>query len=213
MIRAFLGGSFDPVHAGHVAMAQYLLENGLADIVHVIPAWRSPHKDHTAVSAAHRLAMVRLAFAESAELIIEEREIERGKACFTVDTLASLQQDYQDDQWLLVIGGDNLGAFHKWHEPDRLQAMAKIVVLGRGTDNLDPSAVVAAGLIENRVRCVPEFDEPVSSTAVRAMVTVGPTSEAQLLAGGIPAAVAAYILSHRLYLPDWNGENLVPDPD
>ncbi len=206
MIRAFLGGSFDPVHAGHVAMARHLLDIDLADVVHVVPAWLSPHKDSTAVSADHRLAMVRLAFTESSSLIVDTREIDSGEARFTTDTLASLQQDYGPDQWLLVIGGDNLSDFPSWHAPERLQSMAEIVVLGRGDIDLGADAILAAGLRADRVRCLPDFDEAVSSTAVRAMVATGPAVQSQLVAGGIPAAVATYILTHRLYLPDWNGE-------
>ncbi len=213
MIRAFLGGSFDPVHEGHVAMARHVLSTGLADIVHVVPAWLSPHKNQSAASVAHRLAMVRLAFPESPDLQIETWEIDRGESCYTVDTMRALQQVHAGDDWLLVIGADNLASFDRWHQPEALQRLAKIVVLGRDGHQMSPAVVQAKGLLAERVLSEPGFDQPVSSTAVRAMLRAGPASAKQLVAGGIPAAVARYIVTHKLYFPDQNGETRVPDPD
>jgi nicotinate-nucleotide adenylyltransferase len=213
MIRAFLGGSFDPVHEGHVAMARHVLTTHLADMVHVVPAWLSPHKDRTAASVAHRVAMVHLAFPASPDLQIETWEIDRGKSCYTVDTMRALQDVHAGDDWLLVIGADNLDSFDRWHQPDTLQKLAKIVVLGRGVRDMTPAAVQNKGLLAQRVLLEPDFDQPVSSTAVRAMLGAGPVSENELVAGRIPAAVARYIVTHKLYFPDPNGETCVPDPD
>ena len=213
MIRAFLGGSFDPVHSGHVAMARYLLQAQLADVVHVVPAWLSPHKENTRVGVEHRLAMARLAFATIDDLIIEDVEVESGRACFTVETLSTLQKAYENASWLLVIGGDNLATFGQWHQPAQLQALAKIVVLGRGNCDLSDQAIPSAGLAPERVVCYPDFDLPVSSTEVRALLQGGLPSAPVLAASGIPAAVAEYIIAHQLYAPNQNGENCVPDPD
>ena len=218
MIRAFLGGSFDPVHEGHVAMARHVLSKGLADMVHVVPAWLSPHKNQAAASVAHRLAMVRLAFPDSPDLQIDTWEIDRGESCYTVDTMRALQDvyagdDWACDDWLLVIGADNLASFDRWHQPEALQRLAKIVVLGRDGHELSPAVVKSKGLLAQRVLPEPDFDQPVSSTAVRAMLRAGPASAKQLVAGGIPAAVARYIVTHKLYFPDQNGETFVPDPD
>ncbi|MDX2472645.1 MAG: nicotinate (nicotinamide) nucleotide adenylyltransferase [Candidatus Krumholzibacteria bacterium] len=213
MIRAFLGGSFDPVHEGHVAMARHVLSKGLADMVHVVPAWLSPHKNQAAASVAHRLAMVRLAFPESPDLQIDTWEIDRGRSCYTVDTMRALQKSHAGDDWVLVIGADNLANFDRWHRPEALQRLAKIAVLGRDGHETSLAVVQAKGLLAERVLSEPGFDQPVSSTAVRAMLRAGPASAKQLVAGGIPAAVARYIVTHKLYFPDQNGETRVPDPD
>jgi nicotinate-nucleotide adenylyltransferase len=213
MIRALLGGSFDPVHEGHVAMARHVLSKGLADMVHVVPAWLSPHKNQSAASVAHRLAMVRLAFPDSPDLQIDTWEIDRGESCFTVDTMRALQKIHAGDDWLLVVGADNLANFDQWHQPDALQRLARIAVLGRGGHEMSPAVVQAKSLMAERVLSEPGFDQPVSSTAVRAMLRAGPASAKQLVAGGIPAAVARYIVTHKLYFPDQNGETRVPDPD
>jgi nicotinate-nucleotide adenylyltransferase len=213
MIRALLGGSFDPVHLGHVAMARHVLADGLAAAVHVVPAWLSPHKRGAGAPPQERLAMVRLAFAGLDGVQIDAREIRAGHSCRTVTTLAALRDEHPADHWRLVVGADHLPSFRTWAEPDRILRLAELVVLGRVGHAVTGDAIRAAGLPEARVVAVPEFDQPVSSTAVRAMLAAGPGSEAQLVAGGLPAPVAAHIVAHRLYRPDRNGEDRVPDPD
>ncbi len=200
MIRALLGGSFDPVHVGHVDMAHHVLSTGLAEVVHIVPAWLSPHKNESAATPAHRLAMVKLAFPATDSIVIEAREIDSGGVCYTIDTLTDLQSEYPGDQWLLLIGGDNLKSLHTWREAERLQAQARIMVLGRHGQDLSPAAVERAGLDRERVFGLPDFDQPVSATAVRAMLAArqeGPL--AGLTVGGLPAPVASYILTHGLY--------------
>lgn len=218
MIRAFFGGSFDPVHAGHVAVARHILAAELADSVHLVPAWLSPHKDRTAASAEHRLAMIRLAFPVTADLVIDRREILSRRSCFTLETLTEIQAEYPGDRWRLVIGGDNLPGLNTWHRARELFAKAEILIFGRAGRDLSAPALMAVGLDPDRVQAVPEFDHPVSSSAVRAMLatepmTTVPAAVARLTAAGLPAAVARYIVAHRLYRPDRNGETRVPDPD
>ncbi len=212
MVRAFLGGSFDPVHTGHVAMVDHVLDKGLADFVHVVPAWLSPHKLNTTAEPAQRLAMARLAFGERAQVTVEPVEVQSGRSCFTVDTLAALQAAYPGASWLLVIGGDNVAGFAGWHEARRLQTLARVVVLGRAGADLEQPALSAAGLDPARCRVEADFHAPVSSTAIRSMLASGPDAAA-LSAAGVPVAVAQYIVAQRLYLPERNGESRVPDPD
>ena len=87
MLRAILGGSFDPVHLGHLAMASHMLEKHLADRLLIIPAWRSPHKIENSATPSDRLAMVRLAFGDFAGVEVDDREISRIRISFTVETL------------------------------------------------------------------------------------------------------------------------------
>lgn len=213
MIRALFGGSFDPVHVGHLAMGRRVLAAGLADVVHVVPAWLSPHKEQAVAAPQHRLAMVRLAFAEADGFVIDEREIASGKSCYTVDTLSDLRAEFPADSWRLVIGGDNLADLPRWRQVPRLQSLAEIVVLARTGQDLGEDAVRAVGLDPQRVLRLPDFDHRVSSSAVRAMLSQGPVTAARLAREGVPAAVAHYIVAHRLYLPDRNGETRVADSD
>jgi nicotinate-nucleotide adenylyltransferase len=194
MIRAVLGGTFDPVHRGHVAMARHLVEQRLAARVIVVPAWLSPHKEANTAPAADRLAMVELAFAGTAAVDIDRREIDRGRVCYTIDTLRELRDEYPGDLLRLVIGADNLAAFSAWKHPKRIQQIAEIVIYPR--DGLTPSAsaIADSALDPARVIAVTDFDHPVSSTALRAMLREGQVPH-RLLPGG----VADYITSRRLY--------------
>jgi nicotinate-nucleotide adenylyltransferase len=189
-----LGGSFDPVHRGHLAVADHLLGRELADRLIVIPAWLSPFKCGNSAPPAARLAMVRLAFADKEKIAVDDREIVRGGMSFTVATLEELATEFPDERLRLVIGADNLAGFASWRRPDRIQELAEIVVYPR--DGLEPTAAALArsGLDPDRVIRVTDFDHPVSSTTVRAMLSEG-ICPSDLL----PGPVATYISRHRLY--------------
>jgi nicotinate-nucleotide adenylyltransferase len=195
MMRAILGGSFDPVHLGHLAMAVHLLENNLADSLLIIPAWLSPHKYENAAPAADRLAMARIAFAGLDPVAVDDREIVRGRVSFTVETLEDLTAEFPADRLRLVIGGDNLAGFAGWREPGRIQELADIVVYPRGGVVPSPEAITGAGLDPGRVIPVTDFHHPVSSTTVRAILAGG-----NLPADQLPPGVAEYIAAHGLYM-------------
>lgn len=213
MIRALFGGSFDPIHFGHAAMVEHVLRTGVAEVVHVVPAWRSPFKNAVAASPADRLQMVQLSFGAMPDVIVDSREIDQRHPCFTIDTLASLRAEHPADEWRLLIGADNLPGFAAWHQAEKLQQMATIVVMGRADVDLSTAAIEAAGLAASRCLVVPDFRAPVSSTSVRAMLATGTRNAAELVAGGLLPAVVAYVVAHQLYFPEVNGEDLVPDPD
>ncbi|MCP4572007.1 MAG: nicotinate (nicotinamide) nucleotide adenylyltransferase [bacterium] len=190
MIRAVLGGSFDPPHDGHVAMIRRVLDDGLAGIVHVIPAAAAPLKDAPTVPAAERLAMTELAFAVLPGVEVDPRELSRPGPSYTIDTMRELAAGYPDDSWLLVVGGDQLDQFTQWRDHRELLELAQLVVLARrGTGTVPPP-----GLPRGRLRIIRDFDEPVSSTEIRAMLAAG-----RLPAQGLDPAVAAHIRDRGLY--------------
>lgn len=195
MLRAILGGSFDPVHLGHLAMASHMLAKHLADRLLIIPAWRSPHKFENSAAPADRLAMARLAFADMEGVEVDDREIARGRVSFTVETLEDLAVDYPADRLRLVIGGDNLSGFSGWREPERIQELADIVVYPRDGVVPNPQAIMRSGLDPGRVIPVTDFDHPVSSTAVRAILARGVMPGEEL-----PPAVAEYISARNIYM-------------
>jgi nicotinate-nucleotide adenylyltransferase len=194
MLRAILGGSFDPVHLGHVAMARHLLDHELAEDLLVVPAWRSPHKYNNTATPADRLAMARMAFDGWDSVVVDDREIRRGCVSFTVDTLEELAAEFPDDRFRLVIGSDNLAGFSGWRSPGRIQELVEIIVYPRdGRSTLLP-AIERVGLDPRRLIPVTDFDHPVSSTTVRAMLARGILPDDQL-----PPSVAAYITARGLY--------------
>ena len=195
MLRAVLGGSFDPVHLGHLALADHILDQDLAGFLVVVPAWRSPHKLKYSAEPAHRLAMVRLAFKDLNAVLVDDREIIRGRVSFTVETLEELAREFPADRLRLIIGADNLAGFSSWRSPERIQELADIIVYPR--DGITPTreAIRRAGLDPDRVIPVTDFDHPVSSTTVRAMLDRGVLPEEQL-----PPGVADHIAAHQLYM-------------
>lgn len=194
MILAVLGGSFDPVHLGHVAMGAEVLARGLADRLLVVPARRSPHKDEHPASPADRLAMCRLAFADLEEASVDDREVVREGPSFTVDTLRELSGLRPDDELALVMGADSLAGFPRWREPGAIVGLARLIVFAREGVDPTPADLAAAGVPADRAVLVPDFDHRVSSTGVRAMLERGVVPEAML-----PPEVAEYIRAGRLY--------------
>ncbi len=201
MNRALYGGSFDPIHAGHVALITMLRERDLADVVHVVPAWRSPHKARRRSGAppAARLDLVRRACEPLPEVVVDPREIDRGGTSFTVETLAGLAAEYPEDRWRLVIGGDAAADFPRWRAPEKLLEMAELVVVARGEVSLPP-------LLQGRALVVGDFAHPASGTAIRADLAAG------VLPGPdrLPPAVATRILEHGLY--GWPGRPAAGPP-
>ena len=187
MIRAVFGGSFDPFHRGHLAMVLELASRGLADVVHVAPAYRSPFKDGTSAPPADRLAMTRASLDEVDGVRVEDLEVERGGACFTIETLDALRERHPDDEWKLVVGADSLDGLPRWRDADRLLDGVTLLVFPR-----DGEAVQAPS--GSTLQVVDDFAHDVSSSDVR-----------RSLAGGIvpadllPPAVARIIRERGLY--------------
>lgn len=128
------GGSFDPIHQGHLILAEYVRENLSLDKILFIPAAISPHKTrHQVTPAPLRLKMVELAIADNPYFQFSDIEIKRGGISYTVETIKTLREDYslRQDQLLLLIGSDNLLDLPKWKEPERLLALCQVAVLPR----------------------------------------------------------------------------------
>ncbi len=189
MIRALFGGSFDPVHAGHVAVIDVLVRSRLADVVHVVPARQSPFKSAAGAAAgAQRLTMLALALAGRADIVIDDRELRRHGPSYSVDTLSELTAEYPDDSWRLVVGADHVATFGDWQEPERLLSLAEVVVVARGAVDLAPP-------LAGRALVVADFRHPAVATQLRADLAAGRRPPASLL----PPAVADHIAAHGLY--------------
>lgn len=129
------GGSFDPIHVGHLLLAREAKEQLGLDRVIFIVAAISPHKlDRTPAPAADRLAMVRAAVAGEPGFEVEDGELTREGPSFTVDTVRALRERYPDDAFFYFIGADNVAKLPTWREIDALRRLAEFVVLDRGED-------------------------------------------------------------------------------
>jgi nicotinate-nucleotide adenylyltransferase len=208
-----LGGTFDPIHYGHLRLAEEILELANIRQIRFIPAGTPPHRDTPHVSAQHRSAMVQLAIADQPAFVLDGREVDRAKPCYTVDTLGELRAELGTTQPLcLLMGGDAFLQLHTWHEWERLFELAHIVVgyrpgftLGDRIRNTAPafsrhyrqrlcsadelSQQPAGGIV---VLAIPELE--ISSTLIRSRV-----AENRTIRYLLPNAVADYIHQHHLY--------------
>ena len=186
------GGSFNPPHLAHLIVAETVREACGLDQVLWMPNYQSPHKQgHQLASAAHRLAMTRLAVEEHPGFSVSALEVERGGVSYTYDTILALQATHPDASFSLLIGGDSLRTFDTWHRPEEIAARAPLIVYERAGDvPTDRSARFAAG-----ARFVEAPLLGISGTDIRARRRAG-----RSIRYLVPEAVRAYIETHGLYL-------------
>jgi nicotinate-nucleotide adenylyltransferase len=184
------GGSFDPVHNAHVALARVALtELRLGELLWV-PAGQPWQKPRGLTSAADREAMVRLAIEGEPRFRLSRVELERTGPSFTLDTVRALQAERPDAQWFLVIGQDQYAGFHTWHGWQELLGRVTLAIADRpdARHSVDPQVLAVA----HATVALPMMD--VSSTDIRSRVEHG-----QGINDLVPAPVARYIARHHLY--------------
>lgn len=185
------GGSFNPPHVAHLAVAEAACEQAGLDRVLWVPAATSPFKQGEAMpSAAHRLAMTRLAVAGNDAFEVSDIEVERAGVSYTVETARALQEAHPEVDFRLIIGGDSLAGFAGWHRAEEIAERVQLVVYHRPGWEVGVLPPYLAG----RVAFVDAPPIDLSSTAVRAHLRAG--RSARYL---VPDAVLAYIDEHGLY--------------
>lgn len=138
------GGTFDPIHYGHLRLAQEALEQCRLSAVRFIPSGTPPHRASPLAAAEHRVAMARLALQGNPAFVLDEREAGRTDPCYSVDTLAELRSELGADTPLcLLIGSDAFLQLHTWHQWLRLFELAHIVVIQRPGKPLGNAIVTA----------------------------------------------------------------------
>jgi nicotinate-nucleotide adenylyltransferase len=203
------GGTFDPVHYGHLRSALELVEHlGLSQL-RLMPCAQPPHRETPATGALHRAAMVELAVAGETRLRCDERELRRQGASYTIDSLVELRQELGDSHSLcMVLGCDAVAAITGWHRWQELLDWAHIVVIARPGWELPSEGPVAQWLQAHRQddhNCLRERPDgsilieqlrplEISSTEIRRMLARGQSPRYLL-----PQAVLDYIQAHELY--------------
>ena len=194
------GGTFDPIHKGHVSMALRLAQKMELDGVMLMPTFVPPHKiKENMASAEHRLMMCRLAAEEYLLLCVSDLELQRGGASFTVDTLTALCEQYPDTQWHLLVGADMFTTLRTWHRFADIAKMAVLCTIAREGTDTDKLTEYAAALQADGVRCFVDVCpvEPYSSTQVRERIAAGET-----VADLVGEKVDNYIRENGLYRQD-----------
>ncbi len=209
-LRAFYGGTFDPVHNGHIAIA-LAARDALGTTIWMLPAADPPHRAAPGANAEQRAAMLDLAIQGQAGLRVDRRELQRDMPSYTVDTLRELREKHGAEAPLaFVIGADSLHGLTRWKEPEALIAGAHWVVAERPGSALDehlPPEVArlvgtrwtlnAAALRESPGGNVLRLRQPLhveSATQIRRRIAAGETWHHML-----PLAVSRYIVEHGLY--------------
>ena len=212
-----LGGTFDPIHFGHLRLAEEMLELANLGQIRFIPTGTPPHRDAPQVSAQHRSAMVRLAIADQPGFVLDEREVRlksgRATPCYTVDTLRELRTELGAAQPLcLLMGGDAFLQLNTWHEWEQLFGLAHIVVGYRPgftlVDRIHTTTpalrqhyqqrLCAADVLSQHPSggivelAIPKLE--ISATLIRSRV-----AENRSIRYLLPNAVADYIHQHHLY--------------
>lgn len=163
-----LGGTFDPLHVGHLIVAQDVSERLDLDRLLVVPAGRPPHRE-AVLAARTRLRLVREAFEGDDRIEVSPLEIRREGTSYTVDTLAAIVERRSPADLFCIVGVDQLGTFDTWHRPDRILELATLVVMARG--GVEPDEVDVPTGVEFRSVEVTRVD--VSGSRIRRRLEEG----------------------------------------
>jgi nicotinate-nucleotide adenylyltransferase len=190
-----LGGTFDPMHNGHVAAAEAAVDCANLDEVVFVPTGNPPHRPPAEATPVQRLDMCRLATADDPRFAVSDIEVTRAGPSYTLDTLWALRGANPHAELFLVLGWDAAAQLRSWYRPDEVLAIAPIVVVTRPGRNAPAEADIrSAGLDPARIVLCPRPTPSVSGSEIRRAIAAGKS-----VAGMVPPAVERYIAAHHLY--------------
>lgn len=187
-MHVIYGGTFDPVHHGHLRLAIELCDRLGVDRVSLVPCHIPPHRGATGATAEQRLRLLSLAVAGEPMLTVDDRELRRGGASYTADTLRQLRQELGPEAPLaMVVGTDAFAGFDRWRDWQQIPELAHIVVVRRPGAGLEPDSAPARLLAERRAASVTalhaapaglvlELNPPwldISATGIRQRIAAG----------------------------------------
>jgi len=184
------GGSFDPVHNAHLALARAALEQLRLDELRWVPAGQPWQKTRRLTDARHREAMVRLAIEGAPRFVLDAVELRRQGVTYTLDTVRDLHAAHPGTEWFLILGQDQYATLHTWRDWRELRGLVTLAIADRPGAAAAVDAEVAR--FAPHVIDLPAMD--VSATDVRRRIGAG-----ESIAGLVPESVRSYIARHRLY--------------
>jgi nicotinate-nucleotide adenylyltransferase len=193
-----MGGTFDPIHNGHITLAMEAYKQFRLDQIWFMPSGNPPHKPNAVVATnAQRKRMVELAIADFPYMCYNGMEMEREGYIYTADTMAILQEDYPEHSFYFILGADSLFSIEKWHEPCKLLAITHILAACR--DSYDDTALLKQisylqGKYNARIELLKITPIPYSSHEIRQWYQDGVN-----IMQYIPPQVAAYIKKEGIY--------------
>ena len=194
-----MGGTFDPVHNGHLLIAENAYEQLALDQVRFIPTGRSPHKQGKKITdGAHRLRMVELAIADNPAFVADDRELRSDALSYSYLTLQKMRENSPEDSFYFIMGGDSLRDFKTWFHPEIICSCATLVAAVR--DDCDREHLISYAeelkqLFSADIRLIQTPNLSVASSELRRRVGAGETIRYQ-----VPESVRDYISAHHLYI-------------
>jgi nicotinate-nucleotide adenylyltransferase len=180
---AIYGGTFDPIHHGHLILARQALEELHLDLVAFVPAAESPFKtNHQTAPATHRLKMVKSAIQNEPGFIVDSLEVDRGGTSFSIDTVLAIRKKFPDSELFFLLGEDNADHLPEWHRFGELEKLVRFIVLSRTDKRLPKRFPVIRRHFE------------ISATEIRNRV-----ANRQPITYLVPEVVLRYIHDHNLY--------------
>ena len=186
-----LGGSFNPIHCGHLALAELAQSSLQLDTVVFVPVWQNPHKQTRSIAAKHRLAMVECAIADNEHFSVWDGEIRREGLSYTIDTIRSMQKLYPEAKLYLLLGADNARTFHQWFQCEEILKRVTLAFTARPGSTFELAPELAD--IEHYTFASPHWG--ISSTLLRDYLKKKRTGRYL-----VTDAVRHYITDHQLYL-------------
>ncbi len=190
MRTGVFGGTFDPPHQGHIAVASAAIAEGFVDCILFVPTANSWHKSPSDADVEQRLAMISLLIAGFSEFEVSTCDIDRGGNTYSIDTINDLQQEFPEDSLSVVLGADSFNSLATWHRAEELIQLVEFVVATRPGIALTPATGTRFSVMKQPM---PE----ISSTDIRKQILEGCTVEE--LAALTNSAIATYIFEHELY--------------
>ncbi|MHB1585635.1 MAG: nicotinate-nucleotide adenylyltransferase [Acidiferrobacteraceae bacterium] len=206
-IVGIFGGTFDPVHYGHLRTVAETASALMLEQVVVVPCGTPYHRDAPVASPRERLDMVRLAVQENPIFAVDDREVASGSPCYSVVTLSALRRERSDRTFCLIIGRDSFLTITQWYEWPRLFELGHVVVMSRLDADGDPDPelwryarrLLSPGELSER-RSGGVLEHAVSPQSLSASEVRRAAADGRPLDDMVPPGVAGYINAHHLYL-------------
>lgn len=194
-----LGGTFDPIHLGHLQMAVEAYRQAELDQVLFMPAKIPPHKQGQRITeAVQRADMIRLAIEGRPEFIYSDFELQREGTTYTADTLQLLQERYPEHEFYFILGGDSLFHLEEWYHPEKIMERSVLLAISRYgivREEIDQQVERLTNKYHARIQVVEMARMDISSSEIRDRVMRGKSID-----GLVPDPVAEYIRRHALYV-------------
>ena len=198
MKLGIFGGTFDPVHLGHLILAETAREVCSLDEVRFLPAFSPPHKQSSEISSGkQRAAMLDFATAGFREFVVDQRELKRKGTSFTVDTLAEMKEEFPDAEFYFLMGADSLVDLPTWKDPERIAELAQIIAVNRNNsspEDLNSAVQQLPAEVQKAITILEMPEIAISASDLRLRI-----SEKRSIRFLTPRPVERYILEEKLY--------------